>query len=211
MADVLLPQLAFVLGLVLVVAGFLGYRRGWKAEASTFVSLSLGVVIATMAGAGWWDKWVDLLNRIMMLFGNLMWTIGFKSFWPPYLSPDVLPDALVRILLLAFVAVFAYILGTWVATATTSGLPGRLVGVVIGCLNLYVLAGAVLDVLNIRLKVWIFEVSPTALLNAIGYSHWGGQLEEPELLSGWLGTALVMLVLFGIGFTVVHMVRVREQ
>ncbi len=128
---------------VFLIAGFYGWRRGWREEAITTVGLVFTLLLFSNETVA--TNIASLINRIVVAFGVFLNALFGGERSDP--SAFITAENFSTYQTIAFIvgAFLSYIVGS--AIGRRSGLPrtGRVFGVVVGMFNAYLVLSKLLD------------------------------------------------------------------
>jgi hypothetical protein len=138
-----ISYLTLVMIPVFLVAGFFGWRRGWKEEAITTVGLILALVLFSNETVA--TNMALLLNRIIGAFGIFINALfgGDRGESEPFITSDNFDTF--RTIAFGIGVVVAYVVGSALGRRTSVGRSGRVIGAGIGVLNAYIVLSKVID------------------------------------------------------------------
>jgi hypothetical protein len=128
---------------VFLVAGFIGWRRGWREEAITTVGLILALVLFSNETVAL--NMAVLLNRIVGAFGIFINALfgGEQASSEPFITAENFDTF--RMVAFIIGVVVSYIVGSAIGRRSGVTRSGRLIGAGVGVLNAYIVLSKLVD------------------------------------------------------------------
>ncbi len=198
-------QFSFLQLLMLVIfpiAGFFGWRRGWKEEAITTVGLIFSLVLFANPTVA--ENMAGLLNRIINAFAVFINALfGSES---GERSPFIDSDNFENFRAISFIigVLLSYVIGSAIGSRDEVSRGGRVIGVGVGVLNSYLVLSRLLD-------FWIaYDKEGANLPFDEGVGITVSSISQQNALKDNLPTIFALLFLVVLIVTFFRLPRMRE-
>lgn len=198
-------QFSFLQLLMLVIfpiAGFFGWRRGWKEEAITTVGLMCSLFLFANPTVA--ENMAGLLNRIINAFGVFINALfgGDGGERAPFIDSGNFENF--RAIAFIVGVILSYVIGSAIGSREETSRGGQVIGVGVGVLNSYIVLSRLLD-------FWIaFDKEGANLPFDEGVGITVSSISQQNDLKANLPTIFALLFLIVLVVTFFRLPKMRE-